>query len=106
VAISADALIGNSPAMQEVYKAIGRIADQNINVLIRGESGTGKELVARAIHQHGNRAGKKFLAVNCAAIPEALLESELFGHEKGAFTGVTVYFPAPLGRQADGATAR
>src|SRR5208337_44971 len=87
VAISADALIGNSPAMQEVYKAIGRIADQNINVLIRGESGTGKELVARAIHQHSTRVGKKFLAVNCAAIPESLLESELFGHEKGSFTG-------------------
>ena len=73
--------------MQEVYKAIGRVAGQNINVLIRGESGTGKELVARAIHQHSNRAGKKFLAVNCAAIPESLLESELFGHEKGSFTG-------------------
>ena len=73
--------------MQEVYKAIGRVADQNINVLIRGESGTGKELIARAIHQHSNRAEKNFLAVNCAAIPEALLESELFGHEKGAFTG-------------------
>ena len=84
---SSDALIGNSPAMQAVYKAIGRVADQNINVLIRGESGTGKELIARAIHQHSNRAVKKFLAVNCAAIPEALLESELFGHEKGAFTG-------------------
>ena len=82
-----DELIGNSPAMQEVYKAIGRVADQNINVLIRGESGTGKERVARAIHRHSNRAAEKFLAVNCAAIPEALLESELFGHEKGAFTG-------------------
>ncbi len=84
---SPDALIGHNPAMQEVYKAIGRVADQNINVLIRGESGTGKEVVARAIHQHSRRAGKKFMAVNCAAIPEALLESELFGHEKGAFTG-------------------
>jgi two-component system nitrogen regulation response regulator GlnG len=73
--------------MQEVYKAIGRVAGQNINVLISGESGTGKELVARAIHQHSNRAGGKFMAVNCAAIPEAILESELFGHEKGAFTG-------------------
>ena len=73
--------------MQEVYKAIGRVAGQNINVLIRGESGTGKELVARAIHQHSTRVGKKFLAVNCAAIPESLLESELFGHEKGSFTG-------------------
>jgi len=71
---STDALIGHSQAMQEVYKAIGRVADQNINVLIRGESGTGKELVARAIHQHSNRSAKKFFAVNCAAIPEALLE--------------------------------
>jgi two-component system nitrogen regulation response regulator GlnG len=86
-ATSADALIGNSPAMQEVYKAIGRVADQHVNVLIRGESGTGKERVARAIHRHSNRAAGKYLAVNCAAIPEALLESELFGHEKGAFTG-------------------
>src|SRR5208283_4272255 len=84
---SSDALIGHCAAMQEVYKAIGRVAGQNINVLIRGESGTGKELVARAIHQHSTRVGKKFLAVNCAAIPESLLESELFGHEKGAFTG-------------------
>jgi DNA-binding NtrC family response regulator len=86
-AMSSDALIGHCAAMQEVYKAIGRVAGQNINVLIRGESGTGKELVARAIHQHSTRVDKKFLAVNCAAIPEALLESELFGHEKGAFTG-------------------
>lgn len=84
---SSETMVGHSPAMQEVYKAIGRVADQNVNVLIRGESGTGKELVARAIHQHSNRAGKKLLAVNCAAIPEALLESELFGHEKGSFTG-------------------
>ena len=82
-----ETMIGHCPAMQEVYKAIGRVADQNINVLIRGESGTGKELIARAIHHHSLRAEKKFLAVNCAAIPESLLESELFGHEKGAFTG-------------------
>ncbi len=84
---STDALIGHSAAMQQVYKSIGRVTGQNINVLIRGESGTGKELVARAIHQHSYRVGKKFMAVNCAAIPESLLESELFGHEKGAFTG-------------------
>jgi two-component system nitrogen regulation response regulator GlnG len=73
--------------MQEAYKAIGRVADQAFPVLITGESGTGKELVARAIYQHGPRAKAPFLALNCAAIPENLLESELFGHEKGAFTG-------------------
>jgi two-component system response regulator AtoC len=81
------AIIGICPAMREVYNAIGRIAGQNIPVLITGESGTGKELVARAIYQHGPRAKAPFLALNCAAIPETLLESELFGHEKGAFTG-------------------
>jgi DNA-binding NtrC family response regulator len=82
-----DFMVGRSPAMTEVYKNIGRVAPKNVTVLIRGESGTGKELVARSLYQHSNRADKPFLAVNCAAIPEALLESELFGHEKGAFTG-------------------
>ncbi len=82
-----EAIVGSCPAMQEVYKAIGRVADQTFPVLITGESGTGKELVARAIYQHGPRAKAPFLALNCAAIPENLLESELFGHEKGAFTG-------------------
>jgi two-component system, NtrC family, response regulator AtoC len=82
-----DAIIGRCPAMLEVYKAIGRVAGQDVTVLITGESGTGKELVARAIYQHGARAGAPFLAINCAAIPEPLQESELFGHEKGAFTG-------------------
>ncbi|HKB39476.1 MAG TPA: sigma-54 dependent transcriptional regulator [Gemmataceae bacterium] len=82
-----DVLIGRCPAIQEVYKAVGRVAPQDVNVLILGESGTGKELVARAIYQHSHRANRPFLAINCAAIPEPLLESELFGHEKGAFTG-------------------
>jgi len=86
-ASTGDLLLGRCPAMQEVYKAIGRVARQEVTVLILGESGTGKELVARAIYQHSRRADKPFLAVNCAAIPETLLESELFGHEKGAFTG-------------------
>lgn len=81
-----DSIIGNSAKMQEVYKTIGRVAESNVTVLLRGESGTGKELVARAIFQHSLRAEKQFLPVNCAAIPENLLESELFGHEKGAFT--------------------
>jgi two-component system nitrogen regulation response regulator GlnG len=80
-------IIGSCPAMREVYKAIGRVAAQNVPVLITGESGTGKELIARAIYQHGPRARAPFMALNCAAIPENLLESELFGHEKGAFTG-------------------
>jgi two-component system nitrogen regulation response regulator GlnG len=80
-------MIGRSPGMQSVYKAIGRVASRNVTVLIRGESGTGKELVARALFQFGSRSSGPFMAINCAAIPEALLESELFGHEKGAFTG-------------------
>jgi two-component system nitrogen regulation response regulator GlnG len=83
----AERIVGRSPAMQEVYKAIGRVAPTAVPVLITGESGTGKELVARALWQHGGRADKTFLAINCAAIPETILESELFGHEKGAFTG-------------------
>ncbi|HEX3719156.1 MAG TPA: sigma-54 dependent transcriptional regulator [Verrucomicrobiae bacterium] len=82
-----DALIGQSAPMQSIYKEIGRIASKPVNVLIRGETGSGKELIARAIYQHGDRANASFIAVNCAAIPETLLESELFGHEKGAFTG-------------------
>jgi DNA-binding NtrC family response regulator len=82
-----DAIIGISRVMQTVYKEIGRIAAKPVTVLIRGETGTGKELIARALYQHSHRAGKPFIAVNCAAIPETLLESELFGHERGAFTG-------------------
>src|SRR5438552_16644967 len=80
------ALIGRHPRMQEVYKAIGRIAGSDVTVLLRGESGTGKELVARAIHHYSRRSGRAFVAVSCAAIPGTLLESELFGHERGAFT--------------------
>lgn len=84
---SSDRLVGNGASMQSICKQIGRIASQNVNVLILGESGTGKELVARALYQHSRRSQAPFLAINCAAIPETLLESELFGHEKGAFTG-------------------
>jgi two-component system nitrogen regulation response regulator GlnG len=84
-----DRIIGRSPVMQEMSKAIGRIATQDVNVLILGESGTGKELVARAIYHHSRRCHRPFMAINCAAIPETLLESELFGHEAGAFTGAT-----------------
>jgi two-component system nitrogen regulation response regulator GlnG len=80
-------IVGNSPAMQQVYKLIGQVAPTSTTILITGESGTGKELVARAIFQNGSRSNKPFIAINCAAIPENLLESELFGHEKGAFTG-------------------
>jgi two-component system nitrogen regulation response regulator GlnG len=80
------ALIGRHPRMQDVYKTIGRIAGSDVTVLLRGESGTGKELVARAIHHYSKRAGRAFVAVSCAAIPSTLLESELFGHERGAFT--------------------
>jgi two-component system nitrogen regulation response regulator GlnG len=82
-----DRIVGRSPAMQEVYKAIGRVAPREVTVLITGESGTGKELVARALFHHSDREAAPFLALNCAAIPETLLESELFGHERGAFTG-------------------
>ncbi|MBT8419278.1 MAG: nitrogen regulation protein NR(I) [Gammaproteobacteria bacterium] len=80
-------IIGSAPSMQEVFRAIGRLSRSNLTVLITGESGTGKELVARALHQHGPRTGGPFIALNMAAIPHELLESELFGHERGAFTG-------------------
>lgn len=79
----------SAPAMQEVFRAIGRLAGSSVTVLVTGESGSGKELIARALHDHGNRAGAPFVAVNAAAIPKDLLEAELFGHERGAFTGAT-----------------
>ncbi len=96
-------IIGSAPAMQEVFKAIGRLSSSNFTVLITGESGTGKELVASALHVHSPRSNHPFIAINTAAIPKDLLESELFGHEKGAFTGATAQ---RLGRfeQANGGT--
>jgi len=80
-------LIGRSPAMQEIYRTIARLTTADLTVMISGESGTGKELVARALHEHGKRKGGPFIAINMAAIPRELIESELFGHERGAFTG-------------------
>jgi nitrogen regulation protein NR(I) len=98
-----DAMVGRSEPMQRVYKAIGRVAKTNATVLIHGETGTGKEFVARAVYQHSQRAGEPMIVVNCVAIPETLLESELFGHEKGSFTGASA---RRIGRfeQADGGT--
>ena len=96
-------IIGEAPAMQEVFRAIGRLARSNITVLINGESGTGKELVAHALHKHSPRAEKDFIAINTAAIPKDLLESELFGHEKGAFTGAQSLHRGRF-EQADGGT--
>ncbi|WP_126452061.1 nitrogen regulation protein NR(I) [Sulfuriflexus mobilis] len=96
-------IIGEAPAMQEVFRAIGRLARSNITVLINGESGTGKELVAHALHRHSPRADKPFIAINTAAIPKDLLESELFGHEKGAFTGAQAMHRGRF-EQADGGT--
>ncbi len=100
---SGDAIIGQSKLMQKVYKSIGRVSQTDATVLITGESGTGKELVARAIYHHGIRSDKAFLIINCVAIPENLLENELFGYEKGAFTGA---FQRHIGKieQADGGT--
>ncbi|GBC94674.1 Transcriptional regulatory protein ZraR [bacterium HR16] len=86
-------IVGNSEAMRKVYEMIGKVAASNATVLIRGESGTGKELVAKAIHRNSSRAGGPFVAVSCAALPETLLESELFGHERNAFTGATSQKP-------------
>lgn len=96
-------IIGEAPAMQEVFRAIGRLAHSNITVLINGESGTGKELVAQALHRHSPRASRPFIALNMAAIPRDLMESELFGHEKGAFTGANSKRQGRF-EQADGGT--
>ncbi|MDE2335478.1 MAG: sigma 54-interacting transcriptional regulator, partial [Rhodospirillales bacterium] len=96
-------LIGRSPAMQEIYRTIARLTTTDLTVMINGESGTGKELVARALHDFGRRKGGPFVAVNMAAIPRDLIESELFGHEKGAFTGANQRAIGRFG-QADGGT--
>ena len=96
-------IIGEAPAMQEVFRAIGRLSSSNITVLINGESGTGKELVAKALHRHSPREHNKFIALNMAAIPKDLIESELFGHEKGAFTGAASLREGRF-EQADGGT--
>ena len=96
-------IIGEAPAMQEVFRAIGRLSSSNITVLINGESGTGKELVAKALHDHSPRKNKRFIALNMAAIPHDLIESELFGHEKGAFTGAAQRREGRF-QQADGGT--
>lgn len=96
-------IIGEAPAMQEVFRAIGRLSQSNITVLINGESGTGKELVAQALHKHSPRRDKQFIALNVAAIPKDLIESELFGHEKGSFTGATTLRTGRF-EQANGGT--
>jgi two-component system nitrogen regulation response regulator GlnG len=96
-------MLGQAPAMQDVFRAIGRLAQSNVTVLITGESGSGKELVARALHKHSPRAGGPFVAINTAAIPKDLLESELFGHERGAFTGAQTMRRGRF-EQADGGT--
>jgi len=85
-----EGIVGSSPVMQEVFKIVGQVTASDVTVMVTGESGTGKELVARSIWKHSHRANKPFIAVNCAAIPDNLIESELFGHEKGSFTGATV----------------
>lgn len=102
-AMATPEIIGESPAMQEVFRAIGRLSNSNITVLINGESGTGKELVAHALHRHSPRSSRPFIALNMAAIPKDLMESELFGHEKGAFTGANTQRQGRF-EQANGGT--
>jgi DNA-binding NtrC family response regulator len=99
---SCDQMIGSSPLMQQVYDLVHRVANLNASVLVTGESGTGKELIARAIHNLGSRSGKPFVAVCCGAIPETLIEAELFGHEKGAFTGTVGMREGYLEQAGDG----
>jgi nitrogen regulation protein NR(I) len=101
--VAAGEIIGSSPAIKEVFKMIGRVAASDVSVLISGESGTGKELVAKALHQYSDHSDKPFVAINCAAIPENLLESELFGYEKGAFTDAGQSKPGKF-EQANGGT--
>ncbi|MDY0197070.1 MAG: sigma-54 dependent transcriptional regulator [Tenuifilaceae bacterium] len=96
-------MVGESPAIKDVFKLIGKVATSDANILVVGESGTGKELVAKAIHKYSDRLSKPFIAINCAAIPETLLESELFGYEKGAFTGADKYKPGKF-EDANGGT--
>ena len=101
-------IIGQDPAMQEVFRAIGRLANSNVTVLILGASGSGKELVAKALHRHSPRANANFVALNMAAIPRELVESELFGHEKGAFTGAQLapHRPFRAGQRRDAVSRR
>jgi two-component system nitrogen regulation response regulator GlnG len=101
--VATQEIIGEAPAMQEVFRAIGRLSNSNITVLINGESGTGKELVAQALHKHSPRKSAEFIALNMAAIPHDLIESELFGHEKGSFTGAAQRREGRF-EQADGGT--
>src|ERR1051326_8191931 len=96
-------LVGRSPAMQEIYRVLARLMQTDLTVMISGESGTGKELVARALHDYGKRRSGTFVAINMAAIPRDLIESELFGHEKGAFTGANTRSSGPF-EQAEGGT--
>jgi two-component system nitrogen regulation response regulator GlnG len=102
-AFALEGIVGGSPPIQQIFKAVAQVAATDLTVLLRGESGTGKELIARAVHENGRRKGRPFVPVNCAAIPRELLESELFGHEKGAFTGAVALRRGRF-EQAEGGT--